>query len=293
MPIPLRCSGCSRTINAPDNAAGKRVKCPACATVLSVPASSAPAAARAKSQAVPSAPASQAPSFQAPATQVPVSSAPLYSPFEPERVDDDGLLTDSDFKTFNPAAPRGPSGPEIPQAKKKQKRPASFYKVPAIFGIVAASLNIAAALGLVVFMILLIVWAVQADEAGLALLIGFLCLRLLIFSVFTIGGSIHAIVASLNLLHQTSRTACGVAVGEFFFNPIAFSLLTYFTFDSIIAAIVVGCVFALWNWPCAGWFAWAISGEQAKIDFEEVDDDELEELAAELQRRAAKKEGGH
>ena len=48
----------------------------------------------------------------------------------------------------------------------------------------------------------------------------------------------------------------------------------------------------LWNWPCAVWVIIAISGKQAKIDFEEIDNDELEELAAELQRRAAMKEGG-
>ncbi len=43
MPIPVACSGCSAKLNAPDSAAGKRVKCPKCQAVIVIP--TAPAAA--------------------------------------------------------------------------------------------------------------------------------------------------------------------------------------------------------------------------------------------------------
>ena len=38
MPIEISCNSCSKRLRVPDNAAGKRVKCPGCQTVLSVPA---------------------------------------------------------------------------------------------------------------------------------------------------------------------------------------------------------------------------------------------------------------
>lgn len=38
MPIPVACPGCAVRLNAPDAAAGKRVKCPKCQTPISVPA---------------------------------------------------------------------------------------------------------------------------------------------------------------------------------------------------------------------------------------------------------------
>ena len=38
MPIEISCNNCSKRLRVPDNAAGKRVKCPGCQTVLSVPA---------------------------------------------------------------------------------------------------------------------------------------------------------------------------------------------------------------------------------------------------------------
>ena len=37
MPIEITCSGCGKPLRVPDNAGGKRVKCPACQTILSVP----------------------------------------------------------------------------------------------------------------------------------------------------------------------------------------------------------------------------------------------------------------
>lgn len=38
MPIEITCTSCSKRLRVPDNAAGKRVKCPQCQTILSVPA---------------------------------------------------------------------------------------------------------------------------------------------------------------------------------------------------------------------------------------------------------------
>lgn len=41
MPIEISCNSCNKRLRVPDNAAGKRVKCPQCQTVLSVPATGA------------------------------------------------------------------------------------------------------------------------------------------------------------------------------------------------------------------------------------------------------------
>ena len=41
MPIEIQCTSCSKRLRVPDNAAGKRVKCPQCQSVLSVPAAGA------------------------------------------------------------------------------------------------------------------------------------------------------------------------------------------------------------------------------------------------------------
>lgn len=38
MPIPVVCSGCGKNLKAPDTAAGKRTKCPACQTPIEIPA---------------------------------------------------------------------------------------------------------------------------------------------------------------------------------------------------------------------------------------------------------------
>ena len=43
MSIGIACPGCSAKLNAPDSAAGKKIKCPKCQTVCAVPAPAAPA----------------------------------------------------------------------------------------------------------------------------------------------------------------------------------------------------------------------------------------------------------
>ena len=80
MPIQIRCSGCARTINAPDHAAGKRVKCPACSAVLTVPAATAAAA--------PATAGKPAPTRSPPAGRAaaPLSLPRAVSPLGPPRV---------------------------------------------------------------------------------------------------------------------------------------------------------------------------------------------------------------
>lgn len=276
MPIAVRCSGCSRRINAPDNAAGKRIKCPACKTILQVPAQA----------AAPKVAATTA----GPAASLPTGGSLGFSPFDFDQKPDDSLLTDADFQTRKQQAAQT----EIPKGSgPKKKRPARYYFAPAVTGMVSAGLNIAAALGMVILMIVAVVAAAKAEESGIAMLIGLFALRVLLFAAFTIGGSIHAIFACMNLMHRTSRPACGVAIGEFFINPIAFGLIGWLNLNWV-AGLIIGGVFALWNWTSCIWIAIAISGKQAKIDFEEVNDDEVEELAAELQRRTSMMEkSGH
>ncbi len=60
MPIALQCSGCSAKMNAPDTAAGKKVKCPKCGATLVVPGAT-KAAPPAASPAKAPAPAPKAP----------------------------------------------------------------------------------------------------------------------------------------------------------------------------------------------------------------------------------------
>ena len=42
MSIEFRCSGCSKLLRTPDEAAGKKAKCPDCGTILDVPAATPP-----------------------------------------------------------------------------------------------------------------------------------------------------------------------------------------------------------------------------------------------------------
>jgi predicted Zn finger-like uncharacterized protein len=64
MPILMQCGQCQTKCNVPDSAAGRKVKCPKCAQVFSVPAQAATVRAP---QAPPSRPAAQAPAATGPA----------------------------------------------------------------------------------------------------------------------------------------------------------------------------------------------------------------------------------
>ena len=45
MPIDVSCTSCSKKLRVPDNAAGKRIKCPQCKAPISVPSGSLPTSA--------------------------------------------------------------------------------------------------------------------------------------------------------------------------------------------------------------------------------------------------------
>lgn len=53
MPIEVYCDSCQKKLRVPDTAAGKRIKCPKCQGVLSVPAAESPAPAHQSSPAIP------------------------------------------------------------------------------------------------------------------------------------------------------------------------------------------------------------------------------------------------
>lgn len=85
MPIEVVCSSCNRRLRVPDKAAGKRIKCPQCQAVVSVPAvgpseSSKPARSKSSSSKSPSSkPAASNSNKSAPAPARPASSAPATS----------------------------------------------------------------------------------------------------------------------------------------------------------------------------------------------------------------------
>jgi hypothetical protein len=82
MAIEFRCSNCGKLLRVGDDSAGKRAKCPGCATVLPIPAagSVAPAAAPAGAPAPPS--PARAPSNPNP-YQSPRAASPAAAPFSP------------------------------------------------------------------------------------------------------------------------------------------------------------------------------------------------------------------
>lgn len=298
MPIALRCSKCSKTLKVPDSASGKQVKCPGCQTLLTVPKAK---SGQPSSRANATGPASGARSVKRPQPAASTADpppqnptkAPGFSPFAFEKKVDDSLLTDSDFVADNPIVRRGPSGPEIPQSDSPKKRSAAFYKTPATFGIVAVSLNSLLAVGLSVLGIILIVGVTRESPPDMNSRVTIMIVVLSIFACFTLAGSAHAILACRKLMQRSSRKAATYAVGELLLNPLAFAGLFYFFDFSVTAMIAIGVVTALWNVPAGIWIAFVLSGKQAKIDFDEVDQDDLDALAAELQRRASLKEGGH
>jgi hypothetical protein len=92
MPINVTCSNCNATLRAPDTAAGKKIKCPKCSTILDVPIEDVPAV--------------SAVSAEAPA---PVASA---APSRRREVDDDDRPSrrrdEDDDDEYRPRRRRGP-----------------------------------------------------------------------------------------------------------------------------------------------------------------------------------------
>ena len=82
MPVPVTCSGCSTRFRVPDKAAGKRIKCPKCQNVISVPAADGVAQAPAAEAAAakPTGPAKQKPKSLPDLWHVKMSDGETYGP---------------------------------------------------------------------------------------------------------------------------------------------------------------------------------------------------------------------
>jgi hypothetical protein len=96
------CSGCSAKIKVPDKAAGKKIKCPRCATVLTVPMADAPAETQEPAEAPP--PPEEPPEEEAPPEETPdeepaddteVAEKPLSRSKRASRDDDENDDEDS------------------------------------------------------------------------------------------------------------------------------------------------------------------------------------------------------
>lgn len=304
MPITLMCGGCSRKIRVPDTAAGKRVKCPQCGEIQAVGRPTSAAQAEVRPNSKPASPTSVVPGPRKPAARPvaakpaaanPVAARPVAAGFASTPFAggfagfEDDLLTGSDLAGPLRGLEHGAGSPavEIPKAPKKKKRSKAFYWAPGVCAIGAAGLNILTLLGALIFIVWAMIALMQAEVAGAGLLL-YPIIRLCIFGFFVAGGNIHAIVAGLNLVTMRGRTASAVAIGELVSTPIAFALFFWFLLGWV-AGLIFGIGMALYNWPVAGWVALAIAGKQAKIDFDEYDGDELDNLAEELQNRVSKK----
>jgi hypothetical protein len=79
MPIRVSCS-CGKPLQVPDAAAGKAVKCPACAAIVRIPAAGASAAATGTAPSAPATRSQQAPRPQAPATGQRLTPQPAKPP---------------------------------------------------------------------------------------------------------------------------------------------------------------------------------------------------------------------
>ena len=89
MPVPVTCSGCSTRFRVPDKAAGKRIKCPKCQNVISVPAGDGgaqePTVAKAKPAATP---AKQKATPSSDLWHVKMSNGETYGPVPKKELDE-------------------------------------------------------------------------------------------------------------------------------------------------------------------------------------------------------------
>lgn len=122
MPIRLTCSACTKPMQAPDSAAGKRVKCPNCQAVVSVPAAAPaapaappPAPQRAAPPPVPPPAPKAAPAPPAPAPPAPAPAAPA-----PAQTDNPFGFDDAPAK--KPKRGRDESDEEVERPRKKKGR---------------------------------------------------------------------------------------------------------------------------------------------------------------------------
>ena len=87
MPIEFQCQSCSKTLRIPDTAVGKRVKCPSCQQVSTVPAESA-----------------------APTTPPPAANPPAANPFAADPKKSQAEQGGNPYASPSMAASRGPAG---------------------------------------------------------------------------------------------------------------------------------------------------------------------------------------
>jgi hypothetical protein len=208
---------------------------------------------------------------------------------------DDDPFSENDFDPTQVAptwAKRAASPTEIPTGGgPPRKRPAAFYFVPGLLAVIAASLNIVVFLSVAGFIVIgLFMIAGKAAVIALPFLI-----RVGLWSFFNISANVHAIVGGLNVMRRTGRLTAGVTCGELLVAPVIIDFP--FIWEAIwnedeaehpwIKPLIIGSIFALYNWPPAIWLIAILSGKQCKIDFDEFDDGELDELAEQLTKRAA------
>jgi uncharacterized membrane protein len=95
MAIEFRCSSCDRLLRVPDEAAGKRAKCPQCGVVLSIPLGEGPSGAAAAGAPPPVPPSKDDNPFRAP-------SAPTFGPGMPSRSLDLADILSRTWQIFQP-----------------------------------------------------------------------------------------------------------------------------------------------------------------------------------------------
>ena len=295
------CPSCQRKLKLPASAAGKRVKCPGCSNAFVVPGGAASAAPQTSAQQTPapaqlqtaapaSFPAALPGSAQAP------GSAHVPGAGTSQDWSDDDPFSEEDFDPTRVAGKVVQKTTEIPVGKgPPKKRPAAFYYVPGLLAIIAASINI------IVFLTIAGIYIIGLFLVlgGAALIALPFLIRVGIWAFFNISANVHAIVGGLNVMRRTGMTTAGVTCGELLIMPLIIDGI--YIFEAImnedgddnpwLKPIIVGSVFAAYNWPPAIWLIAILSGKQAKIDFEEYDDGELDELAEQLTKRA--QGGGH
>ena len=107
MPIPVECPNCGKVVRAPDSAAGKRGKCPQCATVIDIPFA-APEA--------PAAPAAPTPKKKPAPVPPPVDDDDVY---DAEEASDDG----DDEGVFEAAPAKKKSAKNSEEVGDEDRRP--------------------------------------------------------------------------------------------------------------------------------------------------------------------------
>ncbi|MCO8124284.1 hypothetical protein NHH03_21255 [Stieleria sp. TO1_6] len=289
------CPSCAKKLKLPAGAAGKKVACPGCKAAFVVPAAAPAGAKNAASR-----PAVQAgqPSARAAvsAPRRPVATAAAGSSGAATTASSnffDELVSEDDL-TRLPMAPNASRADSAAVGGGSKRRPAAFYYVPGLLAVIAGAINIVVFLSLTGF----IVYGLVSELGKAAIVAAPFLIRIGIWAFFNISANAHAIVGGLNVMRRTAKSSASVTCGELMLAP--FFLDSIFIWEAIaneervdnpwILPIVLGVVFAAYNWPPAIWLMSILNSEQAKVDFEDYDDDDLDEMANQL---VSKSSGGH